>query len=377
MSDYQGTLTSNLSGLIEGKVFISSTRDYNNALEASMDRYNLPVEVYHTMIESVGSNLQPYHRWMRMKKEMLGLDTLHIYDTRVSVFTGIKKTYTWEEAEALTMESLGGLGEDYLVEIQNAYTNRWIDAFPNVGKETGGYSSGPAGPHPYVKMNWGGELFDFYTLVHELGHYVHAVKTMESQPYIYREYPPFLSEVASTTAENISQSYLINNASSIEEKLYHMEQYLDNVALYVYNTCMMAQFELLLYEKVENGEPLTSDALNSLYGELLIRYYGPEVYVEETDTYAWMEYPHYYLDYYLYSYVTSFTAAIQISSKILNKEDRASEQFMNFLKAGNSDYPVEVLKKAGVDMTTADPYEVAFLRMNQLMDEMERVMAEL
>jgi len=176
---------------------------------------------------------------------------------------------------------------------------------------------------------------------------------------------------------NISQSYLINNASSIEEKLYHMEQYLDNVVLYVYNTCMMAQFELLLYEKVENGEPLTSDALNSLYGELLIRYYGPEVYVEETDAYAWMEYPHYYLDYYLYSYVTSFTAAIQISSKIVNKEDRASEQFINFLIAGNSDYPVEVLKKAGVDMTTAEPYEVVVLRMNQLMDEMERVMTEL
>ena len=376
LSKYQGTLTKNLSGFIEGKVFMARTRNYSNSLEASLARYNIPEEVYHNLIESVGRNLQPCHRWMQMKKDLLGLDTLHIYDTRASVFSGIKRTYTWEEAEELTMESLAVLGDDYLGDIQQAYTNRWIDAFPNVGKETGGYSSGPAGPHPYVKMNWGGELFDFYTLVHELGHFMHAIKNMESQPYIYWDYPSFLSEVASTTAENISQSYLIHHSSTNEEKLYHIEQYLDNVILNIYISCMMAEFELRLYGKVENGEPLSAYKLNELYGQLLARYYGQGVSVEDADTYAWMEYPHYYLDYYLYSYATSFTAAIQIATNIRSEGDRATEKFLKFLEAGNSDYPVEMLKKAGVDMTSSQPYEAVARMMNELMDEMELLLAE-
>ncbi|MCK4748067.1 MAG: oligoendopeptidase F, partial [Bacteroidales bacterium] len=240
----------------------------------------------------------------------------------------------------------------------------------------GGYSSGPAGPHPYVKMNWGGELFDFYTLVHELGHFMHAIKNMESQPYIYWDYPSFLSEVASTTAENISQSYLIHHSSTNEEKLYHIEQYLDNVILNIYISCMMAEFELRLYGKVENGEPLSAYKLNELYGQLLARYYGQGVSVEDADTYAWMEYPHYYLDYYLYSYATSFTAAIQIATNIRSEGDRATEKFLKFLEAGNSDYPVEMLKKAGVDMTSSQPYEAVARMMNELMDEMELLLAE-
>lgn len=371
LSQYQATLTRNLSAYIEWKVLMAKTRNYRSALEASLDRSGLPVEVYYTLLESVGKNLEPCHRWMKLKKDLLELDTLHLYDTRVTMFPAFEKKITWEEAEKLTMESLQILGEGYLGELRKMYKNRWIDAFPNVGKETGGYNSGPAGPHPYVKMNWGEGLFDFYTLVHELGHYVHSVKAMDSQPYIYWEYPPFLSEVASTTAENISQIWLIQNADNKEEKLYHMEKYMDNLILYIYNTAMMAEFELLLYETVEAGESLSPQELNENYGTLLAKYYGPGLNLDLSDSYAWMEYPHYYLDYYLYSYASSFAAALQIASDINNEGGPAIDRFIRFLEEGNSDRPVEILKRAGADMTKAEPYETVTQRMNELMDEME------
>ena len=372
---YQSTLASNLSGFIEGKVLLAKTRNYNSALEASLDRFSLPVEVYTNLIESTGQNLAPCHRWMQMKKDLLGLDTLLMYDTRVAIFPAAEINYSWEEAEALSYESLGILGEEYIGEIRMAYENRWIDAYPNVGKETGGYSSGPAGPHPYVKMNWGGGLFDFYTLVHELGHYVHAMKVMPAQPIVYREYPSFISEVASTTAENVSQAYLMEHASSPAEKLYHIEKYLDNFVLYVYSSCMMAEFECLVYEMVESGESIQAGVLNEMYSALLTKYYGPAVHIEKTDSYAWMEYPHYYLDYYLYSYATSFSAAVQIASNLDSENESDRKGFMDFLATGNSESPVESLKKAGVDMTSPLPYEAVALRMNELLDEMEKLIS--
>lgn len=374
---YQSTLAANLSGFIEGKVLLAKARSYGSALEASLDRFSLPIEVYTNLIESTGSNLAPCHRWMQMKKELLGLDTLKMYDTRVAIFPAAEISYTWEEAEELSYETLGILGEEYLGDIRMAYKNRWIDAYPNIGKETGGYSSGPAGPHPYVKMNWGGGLFDFYTLVHELGHFVHATKVISAQPLVYREYPPFISEVASTTAENVSQAYLIEHAATPEEKLYQMEKYLDNFVLYVYGSCMMAEFEWLMYEMVERGESLQANVLNEMYTALLIKYYGPAVHIEKTDSYAWMEYPHYYLDYYLYSYATSFSAAVQIASDLVTENENAREGFMDFLKTGNSEYPVESLRKAGVDMCSPLPYEAVTFKMNELLDEMEELIANM
>jgi len=373
LAEYKGTLSKNLNSLIDGKIFTADARNYENTLEASLARYNIPVEVYHNLIKSVKSNLQPFHRWMKMKTDMLKLDTLHIYDTRVSMFSETPKEYSWEEARDLTFVSLNKLGEDYLKPIRDAYDNRWIDAYPSPGKETGGYSSGCAGPHPYVKMNWGGKLFDFYTLVHELGHYVHSTKLMKAQPFIYQDYPPMLGEVASTTAENISQFYLIKSAESKDDKLYQIEKYLDNVILMICNSAMMAEFELSLYQKVENGGSLSADELSEMYRILLQEYYGPDVTIDQIDTFGWLEWPHYYLDYYLYSYAASFAASIQIASNIVEEGKPAVSKFINFLEAGTSDYPVEVLKKAGVDLTKPEPYEAAAIKMNELMDELEKL----
>jgi oligoendopeptidase F len=194
---------------------------------------------------------------------------------------------------------------------------------------------------------------------------------------VYREYPPFISEVASTTAEHVSQAYLIEHAATPEERLYHMEKYLDNFVLYVYGSCMMAEFEWLMYEMVEKGKSLQASVLNEMYASLLVKYYGPAVSIEKADTYAWMEYPHYYLDYYLYSYATSFSAAVQISSDLASENETAKEGFMDFLKTGNSEYPVESLKKAGVDMTSQLPYEAVTRRMNELLDEMEQLIVNM
>jgi oligoendopeptidase F len=376
LAKYKGTLTKNLNSFFDGKVLMANIRNYDNTLEASLARYNIPVKVYQNLIESVKNNLQPFHRWMKMKKKLLSLDNLHIYDTRVSIFSTIEKEYSWEEAMDLVLKSLALLGNDYTKVIKDAFEKRWVDVYPSPGKETGGYSSGTMGPHPYVKMNWGGKLFDFYTLVHELGHYVHATKTMGTQHFIYQDYPPFLAEVASTTAENLSQFYLIGSSEAKDEKLYHIEKYLDNVIMFLYNSTMMAEFELHMYQKVENGEPLSSDELSNFYGQMLSQYYGEDVTIAETDKHAWLEWAHYYLDYYLYSYATSMSAAIHIAENIQEEGKLAVQQFKRFLEAGNSDYPVEVLKKAGVDMTTPLPYDAVAAKMNALMDEMERMLKE-
>jgi len=370
LSNYKETLTKNLNNYIDTKLFISNTRGYENCLESALANYDIPVEIYENLINSVKMNLEPLHRWMKIKKELLELDTLHIYDLRTSVFQKIEKDISWEEGKNLTFESLQILDKDYLKYIENAYKNRWIDAYPNLGKETGGYSSGCSGPHPYVKMNWGGKLLDFYTLVHELGHYVHASKIIENQPYIYQDYPPFISEVASTTAENISQFYLIQHAESKEEKQYYIEQYLDNLVLMVFNSTMMAEFELEIHKMIETGNPLSTEMLNDLYGKLLKQYYGDEVTITKIDEASWLEWPHFYLNYYLYSYATSFSASIQLATNILNEGKPAIQRFNKLLEAGNSALPVEILKTAGVDMMETAPYEAVAEKMNALMDEL-------
>jgi oligoendopeptidase F len=371
LKDYKGTLAQNLSNYIDGNIFNAKVRGYNSALHASFDQFNLPVKVYDNLIETVRNNLQPLHRWMKLKKQILGYDTLYIYDTMVSLFSETEKEYSWEEARDLMFESLGQLGDNYVDDIREAYDKRWVDAFPNIGKETGGYSSGPSGPHPYVKMNWGGKGLDFTTLVHEFGHFVHGYKTMRKQAYVYYDYPSFLSEIASTTAENISWAYLIDNAKTESEKLYLIGQFVDLVVLYFYTSAMNAEFEKILYQTVEDGGSLSVESMSELYNDLTKIYYGEAITLTEFDSYVWAEWPHFYFGYYIYSYATSFAAAIQISEKVRSEGEPAVNRFIQFLEAGSSDYPVNVIKKAGVDLTSTDPIIAVVTRMNELMDQIE------
>jgi oligoendopeptidase F len=374
LKNYKGTLAQNLSNYIDGNIFNAEVRGYNSALDASFAQFNLPVKVYDNLIETVRANLESLQRWMKLKKQILKYDTLYLYDTMVSLFSETEKEYSWEEARDLLFESLGQMGDNYVGDIQEAYDKRWVDAFPNIGKETGGYSSGPHGPHPYVKMNWGGKGLDYTTLVHEFGHFVHAYKTMRKQPYVYYSYPSFLSEIASTTAENISWAYLIDNAKTESEKLYLIGQFVDLIVLYFYTSAMNAEFEKILYQTVEEGGSLSAESMSKVYKDLTKAYYGEALTLTEYDSYVWAEWPHFYFGYYIYSYATSFAAAIQISENIRSKREPAVNRFIQFLEAGSSDYPVNVIKKAGVDLTSPEPIIAVVKRMNELIDQIEDIL---
>jgi len=373
LKQFKGTLAQNLGNLIENRIINANVRGYNSALEAAFDEYHLPVSVYDNLIKTVRENLQPLHHWMNMKKTILGYDTLFIYDTMVSLFSETEKEYSWEEARDLMYESLKPLGSGYVDDIREAYDNRWVDAFPNIGKETGGYSTGPKGPHPYVKMNWGGKGLDFTILVHEFGHYVHGYKLIKKQPYIYRSYPSFLGEIASTTAENVAWAYMIENTKSKDEKRYLTGQFIDLIVLYFYTSAMNAEFERSLYQIVNDKGSLSAESITQVYKELTELYYGKAVTVTDFDAHAWTEWPHFYFGYYIYSYATSFAAAIQISENIRQNGETAARQFIQFLEAGNSDFPVNVINKAGVDLTSPEAIRVVGKKMNELMDVLEEI----
>ena len=376
LNQYKGTLAQNLLNQINTKIIDAKVRGYNSVLDASFAEYNLPILVYDNLIETVRNNLQPFHRWMKIKKKILGFDSLYIYDTKVSMFTKTEKEYSWEEARDLMFNSLESFGESYVNDLKEAYEKRWVDAFPNIGKETGGYSSGPHGPHPYVKMNWGGKVMDYTTLVHEFGHYVHAYKTMRKQPYIYHNYPSFLSEIASTAAENVSWTYLIENAKTPADKLYQIEQFIEIICMYFYTSALNAEFESELYKVIENGGSLSAESMSELYSNITKAYYGDAVSLTDYDSYVWAEWPHFYFGYYIYSYATSFAASIQLSENIRNEGEPAIDRFAKFLEAGSSDYPINILKKAGVDLTSPKPILALVNRMNELIDQVEQMIEE-
>jgi oligoendopeptidase F len=377
LKNYHGTLAQNITNLVESKMINAEIRGYDSVLEAAFAEYNLPVVIYDNLIKTAKDNLQPLHRWMSLKKKILNYDTLYLYDTMVSLFSETEHEYSWEEARDLMFESLKPMGNYYVDDIKEAYEKRWVDAFPNIGKETGGYSSGPKGPHPYVKMNWGGKGLDFTTLVHEFGHYVHGYKIIKKQPYIYRNYPPFLGEIASTTAENVSWAYLIDKAETKAEKLYLTEQFIDLIVLYFYTSSMNAEFEAELYKHFKTNGSLSAESLSEIYRDLTKIYYGESVTVTDLDSYVWAEWPHFYFGYYIYSYATSFSAAIQIAENIRLEGKPAVNRFINFLEAGNSDYPVNTIKKAGVDLRSSTPIETLVKRMNELIDDVEKMYNEL
>ena len=371
LGGYQQTLSVNLGNFLSGKIMLAEAREFEDALDASLSRYHIPREIYFSLISSVKENAHVLQRWMRIKKQLLNVDTLYLYDIRASMFPFNTREYSWEEGRDLCIASLEAMGKEYQQYISDVYENRWIDALPNAGKETGGYSTGPGGPHPYVKMNWTGSLFDFYTLVHEFGHYVHGIRLMERQHYIYRDYPPFIGEIASTTAENISQLYLIEHAETAEEQCYFIEQYIDNIILLLFSSTIMAEFELEMYRVLEQGGQLNPKILGEMYVDILKEYFATTVEITETDKLCWLEWPHFYLDFYIFSYATSFASSLKLASDIREKGEPAVEAFYKILEAGTSEFPAVVLQKAGLDLSTPEPYQSVGTLLDQLMDELE------
>jgi len=370
------TLTVLFNGNLKTNIFSARARNFNSALESALHRNNIPASVYHNLIESANQNLQPMYRWAALKKKLLGVPELCPYDVYVTVFnSNSEKKYSYEEGIEILSNSLKIMGEDYLSSLKLAFKNRWIDVFETKAKRSGAYSSGTTfGVHPYVLLNWTDLLNDVFTLTHEMGHNMHSYYTGQSQPYPYANYSIFLAEVASTFNESLLLDHLLEIADSKNEKLFLLERYLNNLTATFYRQVMFAEFEMMVYDRTEKGESFTSEVLSELYKSIYQKYWGPDMFVPEEEHYSWARIPHFYYNFYVYQYATGFAASEVLAKKVKTEGEPAVNKYLNFLKAGNSDYPINILTKAGVDMNSQEPVKAVSQRMSQVLDEMENLL---
>lgn len=375
--EYKNTLVALFNGNIKSSIFNAKARKYSSTRKASLDPNNIPLEVYDNLVNTVNENLAPLHRWAELKKKILKIDDIHAYDTYVTLFPSVQKEYEYEKSKDVLLSSLKPLGEDYLNSLKLAFENRWIDVHETKGKRSGAYSSGVSyGVHPYVLLNWSNQLNDVFTFTHEMGHNMHSYYTEKNQPYPYANYSIFVAEVASTANEALLLDYLIENAETKEEKLALIENQLNGITRTFYRQARFAEYEQLVHEKTEKGEPLTPELLCKLYGDMYQKYWGTEMVVDEEETYTWARIPHFYYNFYVYQYATSYAASQELVAQIKEEGQPAIDRFLAFLKAGNSKYPIDVLKTAGVDMTSPKPILAVVNKMNELLDKMEALLAE-
>lgn len=369
------SFSSLFNGNLKANIFYARARKYNSAREAALFKNNIPVSVYDNLIKTVNDNLTPMYRWAKLKKKLLGVDELHPYDVYVTLFDQkLEKKYPYDDAVKLVLDSLKVMGDDYLNSLNKAFNNRWIDVYETKAKRSGAYSSGTTfGVHPYVLLNWTNLLNDVFTLAHEMGHNMHSYYTGLNQPFVYANYSIFLAEVASTFNESLLLEHLVKISESKEEKLFLLEKYLNNITTTVYRQVMFAEFEQLTHSKVEKGEALTQDVLCNLYKDIYQKYWGPEMVIDKEENYTWARVPHFYYNFYVYQYATGFAASEALASKVKNEGDTAVKKYLDFLRAGSSDYPINILKKAGVDMNSEEPILAVTNKMNNIIDEIENL----
>ncbi|MBI9070494.1 MAG: oligoendopeptidase F [Melioribacteraceae bacterium] len=375
--DYKNTLASMFNGNIKSLMFNAKARKYESTRTASLDANNIPLSVYDNLVNTVNENLQPLHRWCALKKKVLGLEEFHPYDTYVTLFPSVKKEYTYEQSIEVLLEALKPMGEQYISDLKTAFDNRWIDVYETKGKRSGAYSSGTTYEmHPYVLLNWNNQLNDVFTFAHEMGHNMHSYYTGNTQPYPYADYSIFVAEVASTMNEALLLDYLLEHAETKEEKLALIEKHLINIVATFYRQTRFAEYEQLTHELTEKGEALTPDKLTELFGDMYKKYWGSEMVMDDEEAYSWARIPHFYYNFYVYQYATSFAASETLAAKIIEEGQPAIDKFLTFLKSGNSKYPIEVLKDAGVDMNSPEPIKSVVNKMNKLLDKMEELLAE-
>jgi oligoendopeptidase F len=373
--DFVSTISTLFNGNVKARIFTSKVRKYNSSLEASLDRNNIPVSVYENLISSVNKNLTPLHRWAEIKMKILKLDELHPYDVYVSLIDEIKdKKYDYESARELVREALRPLGDEYLEALDTAFNNRWIDVYETPAKRSGAYSSGTTyGVHPYVLLNWTDLLNDVFTLAHEMGHNMHSWFTGQSQPYPYANYSIFLAEVASTFNESLLLDYLIEHSESVPQKLYLLEKYISNITATFYRQVMFAEYEMEVFKIAEHGTALTSDLLREMYKNLYRKYWGPAMVIDEEEEFTWARIPHFYYNFYVFQYATGYAASEVLARKVKTEGADAVNKYINFLRAGNSDYSINILNAAGVDMSSPEPVTATTEKMNSLLDEFEKL----
>lgn len=381
LNEYRRTFGTQLYAEVKKNMFFTRARKYNSALEASLDANNIPVPVYRGLVDNVNANLGTFHRYLKLRKRILGLDELHYYDLYAPLVSGVDLKYSVEEAETHILAALAPLGSDYLAVTKKSFHERWVDLFPNEGKRSGAYSNGSAyDVHPYMLMNYNGKYDDMSTLAHELGHTMQSYLSNKTQPYPTSQYPIFVAEVASTFNEALLIDYMLKRITDDQVKLSLLGNYLEGIKGTVFRQTQFAEFELRIHDMSEKGESLTGDGLNTLYSEITKKYYGHDkgfCIVDDEMKVEWAYIPHFYYNFYVYQYATSFTASAALSEQVMAGDKVATKRYMDFLSAGGSDYPINLLKKAGVDMTTSTPFELTMRKMNRVMDDIENILDQM
>jgi oligoendopeptidase F len=378
LGTYRRTFGSTLNSQIQADIFVARARDYKSSLDAALDGPNIPASVYMRLVDGVNKHLPTFHRYLKLRQRMMKLQELHYYDLYAPLVAAADLNYTPEQAQKHVLTALAPLGADYTSVVTRAFNERWIDLLPNEGKRSGAYSNGGAyDVHPFILMNYNGKFTDVSTLAHELGHTMHSYYSNKTQPFATASYPIFVAEVASTFNEALLIDYMLKNISDNEARLSILGNYLEGIKSTVFRQTQFAEFELRAHEMLEKGEPLTGETLDTLYADITKKYYGHDKGVTIVDDYIaheWAFIPHFYRTYYVFQYATSFTASSALAEKVLAGDPAATKQYLSFLGAGGSKYPIDLLKDAGVDMTTDEPLELTMKKMNRVMDEMEKLL---
>jgi oligoendopeptidase F len=378
LNDYRRTFGTELNAEVNKDMFYTRARKYTSCLESALDGSNIPVQVYHSLIKGVNDNLATFQRYLNLRKRILGLKELHYYDLYAPLLKNVELKYNIDDAEENILVSLAPLGQEYVSVVKKAFAARWIDLYPTEGKRSGAYSNGSVyDAHPYMLLNYNDKYDDMSTLAHELGHTMQSYFSNKAQPYPTSQYPIFVAEVASTFNEALLIDHLLKTITDDQIRLSLLGNYLEGIKGTVFRQTQFAEFELRIHEMAEKGEPLTGDVLNNLCLEITRKYYGHEqgvCIVDDEVKAEWAFIPHFYYNFYVYQYATSFTASAALSEEVLAGDKEATKRYLEFLSAGSSDYPINLLKKAGVDMTTSQPFELTMKKMNRVMDEMEKIL---
>jgi oligoendopeptidase F len=378
LGEYRRTFGATMDAEVQKVLFHAKARKYGSALEYALDANNVPTSVYMRLIEGVNRNIGHFHRFLGLRKRMLEIDQVHYYDLYAPLVSSFDSSYTPEEAERLIVDAVAPLGTEYQQTVARAFHERWIDMYPNEGKRSGAYSQGAAyDVHPYILMNYNGKFDDVSTLAHELGHTMQSYLSNKHQPFPTADYPIFVAEVASTFNEALLLDYMLRTLTDDEAKLSLLGQYLEGIQFTVFRQTQFAEFELRMHEMAASGQAVTGDALAALYYEIARRYYGHDAGVSVVDDYIqheWSFISHFYMDFYVYQYATAFTASEALASRVKAGDAETVRRYLAFLSAGGSKYPIDLLKDAGVDMTTDEPLDLTMRQMSRVMDEMEAIL---
>ncbi len=368
----KNTIATIYNASVKKDIFYAKTRKYASSLESALSARNIPVEVVENLISAVSDALPQMHRYMRLRKKLLGLSELSMYDLYTPIVKNADSKVLYDSAKSTVLTSLKPMGSEYMRIVEDGYNNGWIDVYENAGKRSGAYSWGAYGCHPYVLLNYDNKLNDMFTLAHEMGHAMHSYYSWNTQPYIYSGHTIFVAEVASTVNEALLMDHLLKTVTDKAQHKYLLNYFLEQFRGTVFRQTMFAEFEMKTHKMAENGDVLTVDSLCETYKGLLEKYFGNEVLIDDKIIMEWSRIPHFYSAFYVFQYATGFSAAVALSKKILEQGEPAASKYINFLKSGTSDYSIPLLKAAGVDMATKEPVTTALSVFAKLLDEIEQ-----